>query len=231
MYNGTLGSFDSSIHVVYGGNTTDLSIAGALQTSRLKNLYGAAWTLSRDWLTLRAAYFQTDMFIDVPPIEPLVGGWAQAGFPEVGEALEIEDDLGAFTELGFQIDYENLLIVGEYTKLALDDTLLADEANSYFVMAGYRFDNILVHATYGWDDSARNRITKGVPVIPQLLPLIVPTNTQTDGEKSESDYVTIGLRWDFHDSTALKFEYTTYSDDLNSNNDAGLFRTALVTVF
>jgi len=231
MYNTSIGSFDSSVHLIYGGNTTDLSIAGALQNSRLKNLMGGAWTLTRDWLTLRAAYFQADMFIDVPPIEPLAAGWAAAGFPEIGDKLKVDDDKGAFTELGFQIDYNNILVIGEYTLLELNDTLLADEANSYFLMGGYRFDNILVHATYGWDDSSKSRITNGVPEIAPLLPLLIPTNGQTDGEASDSSYITLGLRWDFHDSAALKFEYTSYSDDLNSNNDAGLFRTALVTVF
>ena len=67
--------------------------------------------------------------------------------------------------------------------------------------------------------------------MPSLDALIDPTNAFTDSQISESNYVTLGLRWDFHDSAALKFEYTSYSDDLNSNNDAGLFRTALVTVF
>ncbi len=41
----------------------------------------------------------------------------------------------------------------------------------------------------------------------------------------------LGARYDFHDSAALKFEYTDFSDDNNSNNDAGLFRVALVTLF
>jgi len=231
MYNSSIGSFDSSIHIIYGGNTSDLFIQGEPQTSRLRDLVGAAWTLNRDWLTLRVAYFQADTSIDVPDVTPLVDGWSQAGFPEVGEGLKIEGDLGAFTEVGFQIDYENILIIGEYTLLTLDNTLLADDANSYFLMGGYRFDNVLVHVTYGWDDSIKDRITNDVPVIPQLLPLIIPTNGITDGQAEESNYITLGLRWDFHDSAALKFEYTSYSDDLNSNNDAGLFRTALVTVF
>ena len=136
MYNSSLGSFDSSIHFIYGGNTSDLFIQGEPQTSRLRDLVGAAWTLNRDWLTLRVAYFQADTEIDVPDIVPLVEGWSQAGFPEVGEGLKIEGDKGAFTEVGFQIDYENILIIGEYSLLAIDNTLLADEANSYFLMGG-----------------------------------------------------------------------------------------------
>jgi len=231
MYNSSIGSFDSSIHVIYGGNTTPLPVGGVLQKSRLKNLTGIAWTLNRDWLTLRTAYFQADLFIEVPDFEPLIAGWTQAGFPEVGAGLKIEDDPGDFVELAFQIDYENILIIGEYSKVTVENTPLSDDENSYFIMAGYRFDNVLVHATYGWDEDSRDRITNGVPVIEPLLPLLIPTNAITDNSFVDASYVTVGLRWDFHDSAALKFEYTSYSDDLNSNNDAGLFRTALVTVF
>jgi len=231
MHNMSLGEFDSSIHFIYGGNTSDLNVAGSLQSSRLENLVGVAWTLNRDWLTLRTAYFQADVNVEVPATDLLISGWTQAGFVDVASELLVEGDKGAFTEFGFQIDYNNIIVIGEYTLLTLDNTLLADEADSYFLMAGYRLDNVLIHATYGWDESNKARITENVPLVPPLLPLITPTNGITDGQISESNYVTLGLRWDFHDSAALKFEYTSYSDDFNGNNDAGLFRTALVTVF
>ena len=231
MHNMSLGEFDSSLHFIYGGNTSDLEVEGSFQKSRLRDLVGIAWTLNRDWLTLRTAYFQADLEINIPATDPLVAGWTQAGFVDVANELLVEEDKGAFTEFGFQIDYDNFIVVGEYTLLTIDNTLLADDADSYYVMAGYRFDNVLVHATYGWDESSKARITDGVPLVPPLLPLIIPTNGLTDSQITESNYVTLGLRWDFHDSAAIKFEYTTYSDDLNSNNDAGLFHTAIVTVF
>lgn len=150
--------------------------------------------------------------------------------PDVGANIEVSKDTGSFIELGFQINYEKLLVIGEYTELNLDGTTLPNQ-DSFYVLAGYRFDNILAHVTYGLDDDSRNRITDGVPIVPPLLPLLVPTNGLTDSQSNEASYITVGLRWDFHDSAALKFEYTSYCDDLNSSNDAGLFRTALVTAF
>ena len=179
---------------------------------------------------MRAGYVQTEMNIPVEASQPLIEGWTAAGFPDVADNIAVSEDTGSFLELGFQIDYENILVIGEFTQLNLDGTTLPNQ-DSFYVMAGYRFDNMLVHATYGANDDKRDRITDGVPVVPPLLPLLVPTNGLTDSQTSETNYITVGLRWDFHDSAALKFEYTSYSDDLNTNNDAGLFRTALVTVF
>jgi len=230
IYSSSVGSFDTSLHVIYGGNTSEFDIGDETVKPDFNDLAGVAITLTRDWLTLRAGYVQTEMNIDVQASKPLIQGWQGAGFPDVAADIEVSKDTGSFLELGFQIDYENILVIGEYTELNLDGTTLPNQ-DSFYVLAGYRFDNILAHVTYGVDDDSRGRITAGVPVVAPLLPLLIPTNGLTDSQSNEASYITLGLRWDFHDSAALKFEYTSYSDDLNSVNDAGLFRTALVTVF
>lgn len=230
VYSGSVGSFDTSVHVIYGGNNEEIFVAGEDVKPDFNDLAGISITLTRDWLTLRAGYIQTEMNIPVQASQPLIQGWQEAGFPSVAANIEVLKDTGSFLELGFQIDYENILVIGEYTELNLDGTTLPNQ-DSFYVLAGYRFDSVLAHVTYGVDDDSRGRITGGVPVVPPLLPLLIPTNALTDSQSNEANYITLGLRWDFHDSAALKFEYTSYSDDLNSNNDAGLFRTALVTVF
>ena len=170
------------------------------------------------------------MNIPVTASQQLIAAWTGVGFEDVANNIEISEDTGSFLELGFQVDLENIIIIGEFTQLTLDGTTLAD-ADSYFIMAGYRFNNMLAHITYGVDDDAKDRITAGVPVGVGLDGLIAVTNGITDGEANEASYITLGLRWDFHDSAALKFEFTSYGDDLDSTNDAGLFRTAIVTVF
>ena len=230
IYSTNLGSFDANIHMVYGGNNSEITVGGEDIKPDFNDLAGIAFTLTRDWLTLRVGYVQTEMNIDVQASKPLIQGWQAAGFTNVADDIEVLKDIGTFLELGFQIDYENLLLIGEYTDLNLDGTTLSNQ-KSFYVLAGYRFDNMLAHVTYGVDDDSRGRITNSVPVVPPLLPLLIPTNGLTDSQSNEANYITLGLRWDFHDSAALKFEYTYYSDDLNSSNDAGLFRTALVTVF
>jgi len=232
LYNGSIGEFDTTLHVIYGGNNSEITVAGEDVTPDFNDLVGASFTVNREWLTLRAAYVQTEMNIDVQATQPLATGWKLAGFEDVANNILVSEDTGSFMEVGFQLDFEKFIVIGEYTQLTLDGTTLGDQ-DSLYVMAGYRFSNMLAHITYGIEDNSKDRITGGVPtgVAPALDGLIAVTNGITDGETLEADYITLGLRWDFHDSAALKFEFTSYGDDLNSNNDAGLFRTAIVTVF
>lgn len=230
IYSTSMGSFDANFHVIYGGNNSEITVAGEDVKPEFIDSMGLVATVTREWLTLRAGYLQTEMNIPLQAIQPLVQGWQTAGFEDVANNINVVKDTGSFLEFGFQVDYDNFLVIGEYTELNLDGTTLPNQ-DSFYVLAGYRFDNMLVHVTYGEDDDARDRITDGVPVVEQLLPLLVPTNALTDAQKNKANYIKLGLRWDFHDSAALKFDYTSYSDDLNSNNDAGLFRTALIVVF
>jgi hypothetical protein len=226
IYSTSLGEFDTSVQFIYGGY--DGEVEGT--AGEFDDLMGLSLTLNRDWLTLRAGYLQANMNIAIDA-EGLDSLWQGAGFPDVASHFIVEDDTGQFIEFGFQVDYENILLIGEYTQLKLDNAPLADADNNYYVMAGYRFDNILVHATYGGRDADKDAITTDVPTGVGLDPLIAGTNAVINELSEEHTYYTLGLRWDFHDSAALKFEYTSYSDDLNSTQDAGLFRTAIVSVF
>lgn len=225
IYSTSVGEFDSTVQFIYGSNSDDLGDLSA----EFNDVMGLSVTVSRGWLTLRAGYFQADIVAGFGN-DALSKSWAGAGYSDVASNLTAEDDRGKFSELGFQVDYENILLIGEYTKLTVDNTALADE-NNYYVLAGYRFDNILIHTTYGSKDGEQDNFIFGVPVTPELLPLITPTKAIIDDVQKETKYVTVGLRWDFHDSASLKFEYTHFSDHLNSAGDAGLFRTAIVTVF
>ncbi len=235
IYTTNVGSFDASLHVIYGGNNSEMFVMNENVQADFNDLAGVSLTLTRDWLTLRAAYIQTELNIPVPDSDQgleltgLINAWESQGYSNIAADMEVSEDTGSFVELGFQIDYENFLVIGEYTELTLDDTIMANE-DSMYVLAGYRFDDMLVHVTYGENENSQSRMTGGIND-PAVADLIAGTDALTDSLSKEFSYVTLGLRWDFHDSAALKFEYTSYSDDLDSNEDAGLFRTALVTVF
>jgi hypothetical protein len=232
VYSTSFGEFDTTFQVVYGRNDDELDAFGEILDPNFNDLVGGSFTLNRDWLTLRGAYFQAEMNIPHSQINALGAGWQQAGFNDISSNVYVAEDTGTFVELGFQIDYDNLVIVGEYTELTLDNTPITDE-ESYYVMAGWRFDTILLHVTYGADENSKNDLTAGVPfgLDPGIDFLKANTQGLVNAQRTDQTYITLGLRWDFHDSAALKFEYTDFSDDLNNLNDAGLFRTAIVTVF
>ena len=210
------------------------------RSADFNDLAGVSLTLTRDWLTLRTAYIQTEMNIDLLRTKPLVDGWNSVGQSYIADQIEVAKDTGSFVELGFQLDFDKVIVIGEYSSLSLDDTALPNQ-DSYYIMAGYRFNNMMVHVTYGADEDIQDPldIKYQIPGVPDGTPveylpddlqaLIAGTTSVASTEKSK--YITLGLRWDFHDSAALKFEYTSYNDELINNNDAGIFRTALVTVF
>jgi len=231
IYSSDIAGFDTTLHVVYGGNNSDMIIADQNVNADMNDIFGLSFTASRDWLTLRAGYFELEINIEHPDLIVLSQPWVTAGYTNIANEILMLDDKGRFIELGFQIDYNNLLVIGEFTNIETD-TVLADD-DAYYIMAGYRFNNILAHVTYGAKDGGTDRLTDEVPVGVSLAldGLINMTNGATDSQSNDIKYVTLGLRWDFHDSAALKFEYTNYTDDLDGDKDAGLFRTALVTVF
>ena len=232
VYNTTLGDVDATFHGIYGRNTDKLDAFGQTSTPDINTMTGLASTFTYDWLTLRASYFVADVSIPFDDLSALAGGWEQVGMPDIAQNTLINEDDASFLEFGFQMNFDEIIVVGEYTKLEVENTPLAEE-NSYYVMAGYQFDEVLVHVTYGVDDNKNDIYTSGVPygIADPIDFLKQQTEGFLNGQISEEKYVTIGARYDFHDSAALKFEYTDFSDDNNSNRDAGLFRAALVTIF
>jgi len=231
LYTSTLGEFDATTHVIYGKNNTEITLLGETIKPDFKDLTGLSISLNRDWLTLRGAYFQADMTMPFEFLQPLKDGWAQAGFADISNDVVAEGDKATFVELGLQIDYNNYLLNAEYTKLKLDHTAFGDQ-KSYYVMLGKRINEFLVHITYGKDDDSKSDFTQSVPfgVAPSLDFLKATTQQIIASQKADEKYIIAGVRWDFHDSAALKFEYTSFNNKL-IDNDANLFRVALVTVF
>ena len=232
IYNTTLGDVDASFHAIYGRNTDEIKAFGETTTPDINGMTGLASTFTYDWLTLRASYFVAEVTIPFNDLSALSGGWQQAGQTEIANNTLIAEDDASFLEFGFQMNFDEIIVVGEYTKLEIKDTPLAEE-KSYYVMAGYQFDTVLVHLTYGVDDNTNDIYSSAIPygIADPIDFLKANTEGFLASQISEEKYLTLGARYDFHDSAALKFEYTDFSNENNSNHDAGLLRVALVTVF
>ncbi len=232
VYSTSFGEVDATFHGIYGRITDDFEAFGEKVDPDLKHLAGLSTSFTYDWLTVRGGYFVADITMPFNDLESLAQGWRQAGFPKEGDHTSIFEDSASFLEFGFQANFNSLIFVGEYTKLTLDNTPLAEE-DSYYVMAGYQFDDILVHLTYGADENANDIYTSHIPygLHPDIDFLKANTEGFVQSQETEEEYITVGIRYDFHDSAALKAEYTNFSNKNNNSNDAGLFRIAVVTVF
>ncbi|WP_416307805.1 hypothetical protein [Neptunicella sp. SCSIO 80796] len=239
-------NFDQSTlttHIVFGNNTDkQVLFSGTPISTEFKQLLGGSVTWNYDWLTLRGAYFQSDLTFPFEQGAPdstaaglaaLQAGWAQTPFASISDELDVNDDRGVFTELGLQIDLNDWLFVVEGTKVNIDHTILPDQS-SWYASLGKRMGSFMLHATYGKNKDTSEDIlgNSGVPVgaDPTLDFLYASTQGALDSLNEDSDFYTLGARWNFHDSAALKFEFTSTDSEL-TNQDANLFQLAIVSVF
>jgi len=97
IYTSELGEFDSTLHLTAGRNQDSFDLGGGnVVRPDFNKLIGVAWTLNRDWLTLRSAYFQTDMTIPVTALDGLRGLWDGVGFSDISDNLKAEEDKVTF---------------------------------------------------------------------------------------------------------------------------------------
>ncbi|XQW83829.1 porin [Thalassotalea piscium] len=232
IYDFDMGDFSSTLHVIYGNNTDEVTLFGESVKPDFKNITGASFTTTKDWLTLRAAYFTAKNTIPISSTKPLAQGWQMTPFPEIANSITLYEKDTSFAEVGFQFDFENFFVVGEYTELQIKDSFYPKEKSSY-IMAGYRFSDKVAHITFGQDKSSAKIITGAVPygLDSTLDYLKAQTDGLSDSREEDSNYITVGLRWDFHDSAAFKLEYSDFQSDVDSSRDSGLLKMALVTVF
>ena len=232
IYNTNFGDVDASFHGVFGKNSDEITVGDTKADIDVDNLMGLASTFTYDWLTLRASYFVADITLPLEDLDDLAAGWEAYGYSDIADNVSVYEDTSTFMGFGFQMNFDALSFVGEYTDLDIEDTTFADE-QSFYVTAAYQLDSVLLHVTYGEDEDTISSLTSDVSygTDATLNTIKGTTDFITDDQKEDTSYVTLGARYDFHDSAALKFEYTDFSDDRDSTADTGLFRVALVTVF
>lgn len=227
----SLGDWDSSVSVLFGRNTQTVDVLGQQVASDFENTFIGSWTLNYDFITLRASYSISKASMKIDDLTPLLDTFNSLGLNDIADNFEVKEDDASFWGLGVNIDYNNYMLVAEYTNTDAGENMLAEQS-SYYITAGKRFDNILPYVTYGVnDDDGDTNGLDGFPDVPALEGLYNVAMSTLESQSEESKYVQVGLRWDFHPSTAFKVDYTHYDDENNNNKDAGLVRFALSTVF
>lgn len=238
----TLGIFDTSIQAYFGSFEDDLMLGGVASEAKTRNQMGVAGTLGKDWWTLRAAYHQSDLTIDVTPI-PIgptmtMGDFATTltalGYPDNAARLLVEDDDAVFTEFGINIDTGRFIAAAEYVEFDPTDAVFSKNIRQY-VMAGVRAGSWLFHVTGAQAKDEATNPEAGIPAN-QPIPVFGSTNVLigtlqaiAESQVTEREVVSLGVRWDVASSTALKFQL----DDVDNEGvgDQKVFSVALQTVF
>lgn len=234
----TLGSFDTSVQAYFGGfdDELDLNDDGVMEAAKTRNQIGVAATLGKDWWTLRAAYHQAELWVDVTGVaiseDDTIGSFGNTltafGFASNANKLLVEGDDASFAELGINMDTGRFVAAAEYVEFEAEDSLLSKNVRQY-VMGGVRFGDWLVHATFSQSKDEVANPAAGIPVAEQTLILIGTAQAIAQSQVVERDVITLGTRWDVTAGTALKFQIDDVDDE--TGGEQKLFSVALQTVF
>ena len=98
----------------------------------------------------------------------------------------------------------------------IEDSLTLD-TEQWYVSLAYRFDSIMPYISYQETQSKKKTVSISNALIPEQIVPSQPTlnnflQSALDGQMFEYNAYTIGIKYDFHASAALKFEYNKFND-------------------
>ena len=152
-------------------------------------------------------------------------------FPQLNklaDELQLNKKKASFTSAGLSMDWNNIVAQTEYAKRKTDSYV--NDTSAWYVMAGYRFGKVLpyyIHSELKIDSVPTNSVPAACPAgypaacTPTMATLRggVDTLKNTGIGQGEQSTDTIGVRWDFHRSVALKAQI----DRVRPQNGHGLF--------
>lgn len=206
-----------------GESTVAASHTGGTHHTKAKSLTVLNLTAEHGPLSLRVGRVDTKLTIDDwDDYNTLVDGFAQLGtalqLPQLNalaNQLTAKGQKASFTSAGLALDVNNIVVQTEYgrTKTYLFNS------KGWYVMGGYRIGAFLPYYTHA-DLKATGVLANTVPAIPALAGLSAIVDGLNTPIKQSTD--TIGVRWDFRPSMALKVQV----DRVKPKGNSGLLLNA-----
>ena len=247
-YKNRWGAVDSRINLFYG-TLQEESPAGPVE---LPYMAGGSLNLGYSNFSARFSYFKSKTTIppvfapdvlallpsdNAAPPGPAPGPGAPAGntlSPEVADAIIPEEEDSTYAGIALKAEFDSILVLYEYTMTEMDDSIFTDPIGQYISLA-YTIGDWQPHITYeDFDTSPRTEIldlmAEDDPLRPQLAAIIDSTN-------ENYNRITLGVRYDFHYTTALKIDYSQvdYDEELESpvrpRLDGQLISISISTLF
>jgi hypothetical protein len=187
-------------------------------------------------LTVRFGRVDGHLTLNNSPLQPLLvalnGFSATTHLPRAAQLaceLNVTDKKASFTSLGASLDWNNIVAQTEFAKRKTD--AYVNDTTSWYVMGGYRFGKILpyyTHAKLSIDGSPDANIAcpAGYPAScaagAAALNAAATRSRYTGVSQGEQQTDSIGLRWDFRNSVALKVQF----DHVRPGKGSGLLINA-----
>lgn len=251
LYDRYMGPVEAKLQL-FGGSYSenDIKIADVDGTLDLEanDMFGGALTLTyNDWLTLRTSYTQAKITLGgsgYAAVDNIRKKAQDTGYSDIAKAFTEEVDY-TFKGVALAIDHNNYLLVAEATERHLEQ--VDQKQKSYYITAAKRFGILTPYVTVERSETRNNksRLHQGVTVPPITDPDNLPTEALLAGfvqgymnSTDRNEYLySVGMRYDFHPSAALKVQYTHVDDQRDDNllgvtsRDANLLSFSIDTVF
>ncbi len=217
-YQTSLGDTALTGQLAIGGN--EAPVVGGV-TIRGKRMVALNLLAENGPFTFRASRVQADVTITGSgSLNNLLGGLRAAGtgyrLPQLNmlaNELEATDKKASFTSLGLGMDWNNIIVQSELAKRKVDAYI--NDTTSWYVMGGYRFGKVLpyiIQSKVSIDGYPQNTVPGACPAgspaacTPTVAALRAGVNRlpYSGVGQGEQSTTSIGVRWDFYRSLALK---------------------------
>lgn len=218
LYQTSFGDTSVTAQVAYG--VTDADQRGGF-TAKFKNVSSINLVAENGPFTVRFGRVNAKVSVDNSPnLSMLVSGLGKYGFASAANAIAVNDTKASFTSLGLGVDWKNFVVQAEYGKRT-SASLSIPDTTSWYTMFGYRTGGFLpyfAHASARQDSPAT---VAGLPASGPLLPYTLGANSLASASPNQTSN-SIGVRWDFNKSAALKLQL----DRMSPQNGSGVFINA-----
>lgn len=172
---------------------------------------------------MRAGHARAKITIDdLPALNTLIGamratgaGYGLTQVSAFADQVESIDKLGTFSSVGLTMDWNNIVLQSEFVKRKSKS--FVNDTTSWYVMGGYRVGKFLPYYAHGKLTRDSDTSAAALSACPTGYPAACTATLQqlaagmqrlytTGPSQGQQTSDTIGVRWDFASSVALKVQ-------------------------
>lgn len=213
-------NLDSKLTITKGADNSAVALNRVNSLNSAKEPLTVGWTLNHNWLTVKANYAETDSAMPETEAELLSDTLRSAGYSDQAVTVQDNDYSGWQAGIGVTVEYDDYLFVSEFIHSEPETSLL--QANdSYHVTLGKRFNEVLVHLSYGADDAVRSDTAEMSGIVNQdVLDIIAPVY---DSFGEDQNFYSLGVSWEMAEEVEFKFEFTEFEESKSVQKQDGQF--------
>ncbi len=207
-YRVAMGEFTSTLQANYGRNDAKLPDGSDIEG---RDSWGLTVTSERDAATLRLGYQQTHLRLE--GFNPLFDAFRQFG-PEglsIADRYDADGSVLRFFGAGAQYDPGDWFVMAEMARTQARSAF--GDQTAWYASGGYRFGKLTPYLTYAEVDTDGETSDPGLTLAAyptELRPAAAGLNANLNqilGARPIQTSLSIGARWDFWNSLALKAQF------------------------